>query len=427
MKRFEGKTLLELGTTMGSVEMVKYARENGAYVIVADIDKPEKSAAKRIADKTYMVDLKDVPNLIKVAEENRIDGVVTGASEAILQSARLIAEHLHLPVYFTEELWNRFMRKDSFRSLCEKYGVSVPATYYVGSPEEISDMESYTYPVIIKPVDASSNAGISICGSAEELSASLKHAAESSKTNRIIVEQYIDGEEISCTYVVKDHKARMVCMGTKYPYVDEYGHRALSNAYMYPSPSIDIYMDQEDEKVRRMFVEEGINNCTVFVQGMYKDGHCYIFEAGLRMEGTGSYRMTSTFSGQNFLEFQVDNALGMPTEYDLDQEDPYFHGKKCVLFSQIVKGGTIDSVTGYEEIRNDKRIFASEQRRYPGNTIPADGTLRQIMFRYLIYGDDMNTVIDLIKRIQNTVKAFDSEGNNLLATSFDPDILVSGR
>jgi len=422
MKRFEGKKLLELGTTMGSVQMVQYAKDNGAYVIVADIDTPERSAAKRIADKTYFCDLKDAEGLIRIAQENEIDGVVTGASEAILQSSRLIAERLGLPIYFTEELWNRFMRKDSFRRLCGKYGVSTPATYYVGKADALGDVSAYRYPVIIKPVDASSNAGISICATPEELLRAVQHAADCSKTNTIIIEQYIDGEEISCTYVVKDHRAKMVCMGTKYPYIDEKGLRALASAYLYPSPAIDAYMAQEDEKVRRLFIEEGLNNCTVFVQGMYKDGRCYIFEAGLRMEGTGSFRITSTLCGENFLHFQVDNALGAPSEYDLEKEDPYFHGKKCVLFSQIVKGGTIAAVTGYEEIKNDERIFASEQRRYPGDTIAADGTLRQIMFRYLIYGDDMESVAGLIRKIQKTVKALDKDGNNLLVTSFDPAV-----
>ena len=142
------------------------------------------------------------------------------------------------------------------------------------------------------------------------------------------------------------------------------------------------------------------------------------------MEGTGSFRITSTLCGQNFLHFQVDNALGVPTEYDLDKEDPYFHGKKCVLFSQIVKGGTIETVTGYDEVKNDGRIFASEQRRYPGDTIVADGTLRQIMFRYLIYGDNMETVVELIKKIQGTVKALDADSNNLLVTSFNPEFVL---
>ena len=424
MKRFEGKKLLELGTTMGSVQMVQYAKDNGAYVIVADRDKPVRSAAKRIADKTYMCDLRDVEGLIKIAREENIDGVVTGASEAILQSCRIIAEELTLPIYFTGDLWNRFMRKDNFRNLCAKYRVSTPATYYVGKADAIGDVSGYKYPVIVKPVDASSNAGISICDNPDKLITALGHASACSKSNTIIVEQYIDGEEISCTYVVKNHEAKMICMGTKYLYIDENGLRALANAYLYPSPSIDVYMEQEDKYVRKMFVEEGINNCTVFVQGMYKDRRCYIFEAGLRMEGTGSFRITSTLCGQNFLQFQVDNALDAETEYDLEKEDPYFHGKKCVLFSQIVKGGMIESVTGYDEVKDDERIFASEQRRYPGDIITADGTLRQIMFRYLIYGDDMETVVNLIKKIQGTVKAFDADGNNLLATSFNPEILL---
>lgn len=424
MRRFEGKKLFELGTTMGSVQIVKYAKDNGAYVIVADKDTPERSVAKKIADKTYMCDLKDVDGLIKIAKENEIDGVVTGASEEILQSSRKIAEKMGLPIYFTEDLWNRFMRKDSFRKLCGTYGVSTPLTYFAGKVENIGDVNVYEYPVIVKPVDASSNSGISICSTPKELLKSLQHASDCSKTNSIIVEQYIDGEEISCTYVVKDHQAKLVCMGTKYPYVDENGLRALSNAYLYPSPSIDVYITQEDEKVKKMFVEEGINNATVFVQGICKNKRCYIFEAGLRMEATGSFRITSTLCGQNFLHFQVDNALGVTTEYDLNKEDPYFHGKKCVLFSQIVKGGTIASVTGYDEVKNDKRIFASEQRRYPGDTIVADGTLRQIMFRYLIYGDNMENVVELIMKIQETVKAFDAEGNNLLVTSFNPDFFL---
>lgn len=417
MKRFEGKKLLELGTTMGSVQMVQYAKDNGAYVIVADIDTPERSAAKRIADKTYMCDLKDVDGLIEIARAEKVDGVVTGASEAILQSSRKIAESLGLPIYFSEEMWDRFMRKDSFRSICQKYGVSVPVTYFTGKAENVEAVDKY--PVIVKPVDASSNSGITICYDTANIQEAVKHASECSKTNTIIIEQYIDGEEISCTYVIKDHVAKMVCMGSKYPYVDDNGLRALANAYLYPSPAIDVYMKEQDGRVREMFVSEGLNNCTVFVQGMYKDGRCYIFEAGLRMEGTGSFRITSTLCGQNFLEFQVDNALGVPTEYDLDKEDPYFHGKKCVLFSQIVKGGTIDKVVGYNEIKNDKRIFASEQRRYPGDKIVPDGTLRQIMFRYLIYGEDMESVISLIKEIQNTVMALDSNGNNILVTNFD--------
>ncbi len=424
MKKFDGKILLELGTSVGSVDMVKYAQANGAYVIVSDYSDPSRSAAKRVADKIYNVSTDDIEGLVKICKENNVNAVISGVSEAIIQAAREIAERLDLPTYFTADQWSRFMNKDSFRSICQKYHVSTPATYYIGSADKIGNVTEYEYPVIIKPVDASSNAGISICNTVDELLGAIHHAASHSKRKSIIVEQYIDGEEISSTYVIHDHVCKMVCMGTKYPYVNESGLRALANAYVYPSPEIDGYVAKEDENVMRMFVEEGLNNCTVFLQGMHRNGNYYIFEAGLRMEGTGSYRITNKMNGQNFLEFMVDNAMGVATDYDLSKEDPYFGGKKCVFFSQIVKGGTIDKIVGYDEIKNDEMIFSSEQRRYPGDTIEPNGTLRQIIFRYLIMGDDMESVVDLIKKIQNTVKAFDAEGNNILVTDFDPDFLL---
>ena len=424
MKRFEGKRLLELGTSVGSVDMVNYARENGAYVIVSDFSDPSRSAAKRCADKIYDISTDDLEGLINVCLENNVNAVISGVSEAIIQMSRQIAERLDLPTYFTADQWTRFMNKDNFRRICQKYHVSTPATYYIGAIEDIGDVSGYNYPVIVKPVDASSNAGISICYSAVELLGSLMHAAEKSKSKKVIVEQYIDGEEISPTYVIHNHECKMVCMGTKYPYVNESGLRALANAYVYPSPEIDAYVENEDENVKKMFVEEGLNNCTIFLQGIHKDGKGYMFEAGLRMEGTGSYRITSKMSGQNFLEFMVDNAMGVPTNYDLSKEDPYFGGKKCVFFTQIVKGGTIDRIVGYEKIKDHEMIFGSEQRRYPGDTIEPNGTLRQIIFRYLIMGDDMKSVVALIKEIQNTVKAYDAAGNNILVTEFNPDFLL---
>ena len=424
MGRFDGKILLELGTSVGSVDMVKYAQANGAYVIVSDYDNPSRSAAKRYADKIYKVSTDDLEGLLKVCIDNNVNAVISGVSEKIINMARLIAERLDLPTYFTADQWARFMNKDNFRRICEMYHISTPATYYIGAIDDIGDVSDYDYPVIIKPVDASSNAGISICYNSEELLNSLTHASDNSKSKKVIVEQYIDGEEISPTYVIHDHVCKMVCMGTKYPYVNESGLRALANAYVYPSPEINSYVRDEDENVKKMLVEEGLNNCTIFLQGIHKDGKCYMFEAGLRMEGTGTYRITSRMSGQNFLEFMVDNAMNVPTNYDLSKEDPFFGGKKCVFFTQIVKGGTIDRIVGYEEIKDHKMIFGSEQRRYVGDTIEPNGTLRQIIFRYLIVGDDMKSVVELIKKIQNTVKAYDAEGNNILVTDFDPDFLL---
>ena len=50
MERFHNKVLLVLGTNVGSIDIVKYARANGAYVIVTDNLPPALSPAKGYAN-----------------------------------------------------------------------------------------------------------------------------------------------------------------------------------------------------------------------------------------------------------------------------------------------------------------------------------------------------------------------------------------
>lgn len=55
MGKFDGKVLLVLGSNVGSVDIVQYAKSNGAKVLVADYYLMDKSEAKRFSDKNFLV------------------------------------------------------------------------------------------------------------------------------------------------------------------------------------------------------------------------------------------------------------------------------------------------------------------------------------------------------------------------------------
>lgn len=68
MGKFDGKVLLVLGSNVGSVDIVQYAKSNGAKVLVADYYLMDKSEAKRFSDKNFLVstaDLEELGNIIK--------------------------------------------------------------------------------------------------------------------------------------------------------------------------------------------------------------------------------------------------------------------------------------------------------------------------------------------------------------------------
>ena len=99
MGLFDGKVFLELGTNVASVDIVQYAKSEGAYVIVTDYLPEEKSEAKKYADETYMISTLDTDLLVELIKAKRVDGVFCGVSEVNLKSVRLLAEKTG----FTEE------------------------------------------------------------------------------------------------------------------------------------------------------------------------------------------------------------------------------------------------------------------------------------------------------------------------------------
>ena len=425
MGRFDNRVFMELGTNVGSVEIVKYAKSEGAHIIVADYLEPEYSEAKRYADESFLISTVDTDALIALARDRNVDSVFCGVSEMNILSAKAIADRLGLPSYFTMEQWNTFMNKGSFRRACEQFGVDTPKTYFVGRENTITEdvIQAIQYPVIVKPVDNGANIGISICKSREKLDEAIRFAFNSSSSRTIIIEQFVEGSEFSPTYVIQDHKCKLVCLGTKYAYKNEKDLQALAHGYVYPSPYVDEYLEKADYCVKKMILENGLNNCTIFFQGIYSDHEFYFFEAGLRMEGTASYRITEAMNGQNFMRFMVDCAMGNKTEYDIDKEDATFGNRKCFIFSLISRGGVITRIEGTDRVHEDKNIFAFEQRHYIGKRIENDGTLKQIAFRFAIKNSDIDEVIKTIEWIKKTVRMYDDKGEDMLIQDFDPGIL----
>ena len=419
------KKILILGTSIGSVDIVKYAQSKGIYTYVADYLVKEQSAAKLVCDEDVLINTAEVDTLIAFAKKHLINAIFAGVSEFNLESARKISNSLGFPFYYTSEQWQLFMNKKSFRGLCMKYNVGVPETYFSGNKDDLLnfDGEKISYPVIVKPIDNQANIGISVCYDKLLLQYAISHAMAYSASHSIIIEQFIEGIEISCTYVVKNGKCRLVCMGDKYAYENENHLKALSNAYIYPSSHLDEYLEKEDGNVQRMIMAAGLNNSTVFFQGIYSDHKFYLFEAGLRLEGTASYRITEAMTGQNFMKFLVDTLLQENTTFDIEKADPTFGGKHCVIFSQISKGGIISEIKGLEDIKKEPSIISFEQRHQIGTKIEEDGTLHQILFRYVIKNDTFSKIIEIIKWLQKTIKALDQNGNNMIIDSFNPDTL----
>lgn len=424
MGKFDGKIFLELGTSVGSVDIVKYAKSEGAYVIVTDYLPTEKSEAKRFADETAMISTLDVEALCDFAEKKRIDGVFCGVSEANLLSVYAIAEKLNLPCYFTKEQWSLVQNKSQFKSLCEKYGVPVTKRFYLSDNPSKEELASVIYPVIVKPVDQGAGIGIHICNTEQELLEGYKDAYEKSFIHKVVVEQYIIGNEFSAYYTFIDGECRLSIVFDKYLNYDQEGLIPLPEAYVFPSRVQDIYIKEISDNVKKMFLSIGLKNGVACIQGATNGKDIGIFEAGLRLGGTALYNFVDNINGISMIKLMVDYALLGKTDEDINLEDPYLQGKRGCLLSVLNGGGTIGKISGFAEACEVEGVVETQMRYKEGDTIAKSGTLKQSHLRFYVIRDSAEELKDSVQKIQKLISVKDMDGNNMLLSDFDTDKLI---
>ena len=417
--KFAGKVLLELGTSESSVDIVRYARTEGAYVIVADNLPIEKSEAKKYADKAVLLSSRAVDDLCDFAIKNKVNAVFCGVSESNLKSVYSITKRLGLPCYFTEKQWRLCQNKAEFKDLCEKNHVPVPKRYYVSELLTPNELSLIRYPVIVKPVDQGASIGVHICHNADELRMGYKDARDKSYSHQVIVEQYIIGTEFRAHYVFVNGKGKCSMIIDKYTNGEQKEFAPLPEAYVFPSKFKKEYMEKIDENIKRMFLSIGYQNGIASVQGVSDENGMYIYEAGLRMDGTAIYRFTENINGLNAMKMMVDYAVMGKLNEDLKEVDPELNGKCGCLLTMLNRGGLIHEIRGYDEASRLPGVCRAVLRYHEGDFVPNNGTLQQIHIRFFIICNSFYELNKTIHEIQKKISVRDKNGEEMLLSHFD--------
>ena len=106
MKKFEGKKLLLLGSNIGVIDMLTYAKVNGAYTIVADNLPVKKSLGKKYSDDNVLISTDDINGLKEYIVNENVSGVFAGISEFNLLKAMELCHCLSIPFYCNREQWD---------------------------------------------------------------------------------------------------------------------------------------------------------------------------------------------------------------------------------------------------------------------------------------------------------------------------------
>ena len=414
MDDIRGKKILILGGSSDGVETVKNANDMGMKTIV--VDPVSGSPAKKIAWKSYDVDAIDLEALVKISEEEKVDGVFVALSERLLETYCKLCSRIGVPCYCTLEQISVFCDKIAFKKKCREYNIPVVNDY---SPED-----EIPYPVLVKPADSSGSKGISVCRNREELLTAIERAKSYSHTERFLIEDYLQGDQVTANYTILDGKPYLSLLNDRFVVEPYNGLGSFGIAVAFPSKHSELYMRTIHGNMCRMLKDMGFVNAPINLQAFVDGDTIRFYDPALRIGGGRAYLITEAVTGfsiqKALLRFAVTGKLLSVTETAKPNDDDWkIKGKYSLQPNLIVKTGIIGHIEGMDKLGGIPQLVAAFQMREEGEKITLAGTSQQTAVRLYFVADSMDELLSAYKKVVNTIKITDDKGENMMLPAFD--------
>ena len=181
------KKLLLLGGIRYLLPVIKEAHEQGYYVIT--VDYTPDNIAHKYSDEYINVSVILREAVLKVAQERKIDGIMSLGVDPGAVSAAYVAERMGLPYQCSYESACVLQDKSRFRQFLAENGFNCPkAKGFADIDAAIESSDDFTWPVIVKPVDSSGSKGVTKVEKKEDLRSAIENALSKSFSKRFIIE-----------------------------------------------------------------------------------------------------------------------------------------------------------------------------------------------------------------------------------------------
>ena len=282
------KTLLIVSGGVEAAAAVKRAKEMGLYVVCSDINPEAPGFA--IADSALIADVYGPADTAAAAQRfhnkiRKIDGVICVAADAP-QTVAAVNEQLGL-AGLTRQSAEWATDKLAMKERFAECGVPVPWFSGVATAQELMRIVAERgRDLVIKPVDSRGSRGVQRLSQVDDLAKAFQFARDYSPTQRVMVEQYLAGPQVSTESVVVDG----VCYTSgfsdrNYEYLDKYAPYFIENGGDMPTalpPEIyERVLDVQADAAAALGVKRGTVKGDIVVH----DGQVYVIELAARLSG----------------------------------------------------------------------------------------------------------------------------------------------
>lgn len=343
------KKIMILGASILQLPAIKKAKEMGLEVVVVDMN-TEAVGFKEKGIQREEISTIDVEKVLEAARRHKIDGIMTLASDMPMRTVAKVASSLGL-VGISEETAMKATNKILMREALAKSKVPIPEFCKVSDENEfyeaIKKLHSKGSRCIVKPADNSGSRGVDLINNYDysEIMRVYKYSKSYSRSGEVIVEEYMDGPEVSVETLTIDEECHVIQITDKLttgsPYFVEMGHSQPS-----------CLSEEIQKEITNVAIEAnraiGIDNGPSHTEIKVTSNGPKVVEIGARLGGDNiTTHLVPLSTGVDMVKSCIQIALGITPDFQIKQS------RAAVIKYIESRKGRILKIDGVE---NAKRI-----------------------------------------------------------------------
>ena len=212
----------------GPLQLPAFEEARRRNLRIVAIDRDPAAPGMRLAHAAHIVDITDAVPVVQMARQEAISGVMSICTDFAVRTVAAVGQALSLPAISPEGA-ERATDKRAMRYALRSAGVPCPQFAEVsGLDHALAEAESIGYPVALKIPCSAGSRGVYEISDAAEMKRGFAQARELEPKRNLLIEEWLQGPEVSVEGVVAGRDATVVQITDKMvfpgPYPVESGH-----------------------------------------------------------------------------------------------------------------------------------------------------------------------------------------------------------
>jgi|SRR5690554_501435 len=308
MKR---KSILILGTGNAQTDFIKYCKLEG-FETHACSYKAEGRGIQE-ADFFKVINITDIDSISDYASKNNIGLIYSTGSDLAMPTVTKASKSLGLPCFIQPETAvicnNKTLLRDALKAL-PNFSVE---SLNIKTESDLNQWEKF--PAIVKPADSQGQRGIRVVKYEKELLPAFANAKSYSLTNTAIIEEYIEGFEISINLYILNGEIELLFVTERISFNEYPG--GIIKSHIYPCTKKidkDKLLEMSKEVINILNIQNGPAYFQVKIDEL---GQPKIIEVTPRLDGCHLWRLIKEMKGINLFKLLLNHL----SNGDLSKED----------------------------------------------------------------------------------------------------------